>query len=224
MEIDDHGKERRNALVVSAAIACAAFLQLKMPSFLAEFVKFDIPPEHAYRVWLLAAALALYTLMRFHFSDSRVNSSQVPAAAFAQALDTALSARYGRRSSAGEAHANWAKEVRDQALKSNDGDFVSEIDRRHFEPYDFLIVANGVFLHWRIRKDVLDQHAPTSDRYTSVSHSVHALSGPFSAVFIHVKSMAFRVFWSKTAVEINTVYFMSFAAISASVARAVALL
>lgn len=219
MEVDDNGKERRNALIVSAAIASAAFLQLKMPSFLAEYIKFEIAPEHAYRVWIMASLVALYALMRFHFSDSRVHASQIPAAAFAQKLDTALSAKFGRSSTAGEAHRNWEIEVSNFAMKQGDIDYVQAIDRRHFEPFGHMHVPGGIYVHWRIRRDVLNAHAPTSDKYPEITNSVHTVKW-FPRQLVRVQSVAARVFWSKIAWEVNTVYVISGTAILASIARA----
>lgn len=83
MEIEDHGKERRNALAVTSSIFAAGFLQLKIPSFVSEFVKVELPGDSFLRTWLLAGALVIYVTMRYHFSEGRAQAREAGVVEFA---------------------------------------------------------------------------------------------------------------------------------------------
>lgn len=224
MEIEDHGKERRNALLVSAAVFSAAFLHLRMPSFIADFVKLDIPADHAHRAWLLAVVLTVYTLMRYHFSDTRVLARTARNASFSQVLDAALSITKGRRmtSSVSAAYENWRDECAEHEDSVHANRALAIVGRRHFEAYDYKFVLGGIVILWRIQGDFWKTHSNVLEDFSTTSTSLHRVSiGRRLAVFLW--ALGYRVYGSKGAWEINTVYIAALAAISACLARAYSL-
>ncbi|MCG2596117.1 hypothetical protein [Achromobacter insuavis] len=217
MEIDDHGKERRNALLVSAAVCSAAFLQLKMPSFLAEYIKFEVAPEHAYRVWLLAASLTLYVLMRYHFSDGRVAASASVKLTFAKTLDKRLSMTLHQESSSETlAREDWMDRVR----RKHGTSFAQPnfLGPKSMEPFDWHVFNRGALIYWRIKAQILDNNPGIERDFPHESASTFALSWA-QCLLVRLQAIAFRAFWSKTAWELNTVYLTSIGALSASAIR-----
>ncbi|MFY1875559.1 hypothetical protein ACOTF3_04430 [Achromobacter xylosoxidans] len=218
MEIDDHGKERRNALLVSAAICAAAFLQLKMPSFLAEYIKFEVSPEHAYRVWLLAAALTFYVLMRYHFSDSRTQALEASNLKFSKTLDRYLSVSKNKALSSNiAAFEDWASAVKkvDDTYYGRPPQHIGYLD---FEPYNCSIHFREVFITWRLRPSTLQRHPELAQGFPTRSLTSFPVSIPQS-IILSLWEFAYRVFYSKTAWEVNTVYATSFLAIASSIIR-----
>ncbi|QYJ20196.1 hypothetical protein KYT87_21325 [Achromobacter sp. ES-001] len=218
MEIDDTGKERRNALLVSALIFAAAFLHLKVPSILAEFFKFELNSTYAYRAWLLAACLAGYVSLRYHFSDARKAASLASNQDFALSIVTDMRHIFHDRPvDGGVAFFHWQKLLGELGLA--DSEFVAYVSPRHFRVRAYRLTGHELRIRWQIDPALLTRHDAIAHRIpdeiateTDLNHASRAK--------MKIQGTLHRLFWSKSAIEVTTVYVVGLAAIAICLHRA----
>lgn len=221
MEIDDTGKERRNALAVSAALFTAAFIKLKVPSLIGEYLKVEPAPESAARLWALAAIVGFYVLMRYHFSDSRIDAAAQENLAFAKKVTRQTRYYPGRGWFSSLAHKEWEGIANEIAKSRREG--IPEVLPRFFEVRSAYVPIFGSWLIFRfgINQTVLDRSPDLWINYPDeVSVRVPARS-TFIRYSLVMNRLNHRFFDSKAAWEVNTVYVVCCAAVGACILRAI---
>lgn len=218
MEIDDTGKERRNALLVSALIFAAAFLHLKVPSVLGEFFKVEVNSQYAYRAWLMASCLVAYVTLRYHFSDAQKAASLASNQDFALSIVTDMrSLFHDRPVDAAVAFFEWERLLAKMDLSRYE--FVSYVSPRHFRVRAYRISGHRLRIRWQIDPTLVARHDAMSHRIPDEIATDTPL-GFASKAKIRILGSLHRFFWSKTAIEVTTVYVVGLAAIAICLHRA----
>lgn len=220
MDSQKYGKERRNALLASATLFSAAFIQLKLPMLTAEFVKLSPSPETASRVWLLASGFALYVLMRYHFSDAHMRAKLDWRRMLANALVGRTWIR-GRHTLRPDAHKVWITESNEISRLHNRN--APRVLRQHLEPvdYEFEFAEKKVMylnITWAVEEKYLANNVEVANTFPIRPESSTPISWrTFFSLLLRI--FWFRTIWSKYAWENNVVYVACAAAAFACLCR-----
>lgn len=215
MDLDDNGKERRNALIVSALLFSAAYLELKLPSFVAEYIKLEIAPTAQFKIWALAAVLAGYVAMRYHFSPGRAFAADLERAAFATSY---------LHSGGGNSAINDCKAVAYRAILELPGMQKAQRDGFHLAanqvvPFAITPDRNGKCMHvfWRLDDSLRSGGLSSLGGYDPMTTSRLAIYRPKRFA---LKWLARQAIWSRKAWEVNPVYLVCCTAIYLCMTRA----
>lgn len=218
MELDENGKERRNALLVSAALFSAAYLQLGLPSFLAAYIKLEIPPENLFKVWILAAILAIYVLMRYHYSASRTQACLAEKANFAEAWLLIHKNSMHLNECVVQAHKELSSALGNFDHRKNTTHFLS---LNQIKPTDIGVSSPepGYWVQWQLSDLFKSSH---KDALSSFSPVTFTRLKAVPSVKFHFLRCFRQVVWSAKAWEVNTTYLLCIGAAAACVRRAAA--
>ena len=207
MNLDDNGKERRNALLVSALLFSAAYLELKLPSFIGEYIKVEIAPTAQFKVWVLAAVLALYVAMRYHFSPSRalaaIQERAALASAFLQKSSIAAQCAQCRTQAF-----NMLTET-PAVSRARTKDF--HIAASQIEPIRIELDTpkQQMWVLWRLTDSFRAGDTSPLGKFDPLTTSPLKVHRPKR---FRLQWAARQLIWSRKAWEVNTVYFACFAA------------
>lgn len=206
MEIEDHGKERRNALLIACAIFAAGFLNLKVPSFVSEFIKMDVPPETIGRSWLLAIVVLVYVTMRYHFSDGKKKSRDAERAEFADWYVHEGPVKIFQTATKFDAITLLKKEVQDRfgttaGFSPNLGDVTPTLAVPIFRRKGRSTMA----LEWTLSPQAIDRFEKTLESFRPTVVTENATSF-LDHLWIRMRQVMHRLCWSKGAWEVNVVY------------------
>ncbi|WP_150123751.1 hypothetical protein [Achromobacter xylosoxidans] len=215
MDIDDNGNERRNALLVSALLFSAAYLELKLPSFIAEYIKLEIAPAAQFKVWVLAALLAFYVAMRYRFSASRAVAIDHEREAFASTY---------LRNNVIASESNECRADAYTALLELPGMKTAARNGLHFGTNQIEPIRIGLdtgqkllWVQWRLADSLRTGEVAPLGKYDPVTASRLKVYRPV----LFILHWCFRqVFWSRKAWEVNPVYFACFVALYFCLKRA----
>lgn len=200
-------RKRRNALTVSASVAAAAFMGLKIPSLTAEFSQLNSVAIAPGSAWIVAAALVFYLLARYHFSGGR-----------SELWDELW-----------KTHMSWVtrhiepaiyRAFRTQRLRKLEelAQPKSELVFREDKGWNVARTWHGADFQWSI-----NSQPHTADGLGSLAHHsdyVSRVRMPARTLFLHAITLPVTVLWSRVAWEMNVVYGVAIAAISMSIYRA----
>lgn len=206
-------KRRRNVLVVASSLLVAASIKLQTPLLTAEFSKFNATPETAPRLWIFAAVLVFYALMRFHFCAHMRRETAAANAECVQWITGALQGRLLR---------NAKQTVEGDGRLNNPGStfYVREKDIIITNPRIDFFPARITY-EWSLTPKVQER----LPRGVDIDREYGALALPGSVGYLmHVFATAKRMVWSNGVWELNAVYIVALASIYACLCRASVLL
>ncbi|MDF3940722.1 hypothetical protein P3W66_11825 [Achromobacter denitrificans] len=215
MDLDDNGKERRNALIVCALLFSAAYLELKLPSFVAEYVKLEIAPAAQFKIWVLAAVLAGYVAMRYHFSPGRAITSEQERAAFAAAWLRSQNDRSAINKCKSDAYKSMLDTPGLQkAQRDGIHIFINQI-----EPIGITSRPSekNMWVLWRLNDSLRPAATTALGGYDPLTSSELKVHRPKSFV---LRWLGRQILWSRKAWEVNPVYLICGAAFYMCLTRA----